>query len=96
MTATWSYGLSILGATGMLIAASRPKIGWWFNLATLPAWVAYAVVTRQWGFIGLLVVYGVGYVRLLRQAYRAATPAASRPMCDARRPSPASSSVGRG
>jgi hypothetical protein len=90
VTAAWSYGLSVLGATGMLIAASRPKAGWWFNLAALPAWIVYAVVTRQWGFVVLTTVYGVGYVRLLRRAYQPSTPAASRPTCAGRRPCPRS------
>lgn len=70
MSVLWSYALAALGITGLLIAANRPKIGWWFNIAAQTAWVAYAVATRQWGFLASALAYAVAYLRLLRRAYR--------------------------
>ncbi len=70
MNPVWSYVLAGLGVTGLLIAASRPKVGWWFNIVAQVPWLAYAVVSRQWGFVLTPVAYAVGYARLLRRAYR--------------------------
>lgn len=70
MNAAWSYVLAALGVTGLLIAATRPKVGWWFNIGAQLPWLAYAVASRQWGFLLTPVAYTVGYVRLLRKAYR--------------------------
>jgi len=60
----------MIGVTGLLIAATRPRIGWWFNIGAQVAWVIYAVVTRQWGFLISAIAYGVAYVRLLHHAHR--------------------------
>lgn len=70
MSALWSYALAAIGVTGLFIAATRPRVGWWFNIVAQAAWVAYAVATRQWGFLLTAVAYTVVYVRLLRRAYR--------------------------
>lgn len=72
MSPVWSYVLAAIGITGLLIAATRPRVGWWFNIVAQLAWVTYAVVTRQWGFLASAVAYGVAYARLLRKAYRPA------------------------
>jgi hypothetical protein len=70
MMGVWSYALSAIGVTGLLVAANRPKVGWWFNIASQSAWVAYAVATRQWGFLASAIAYTAAYVRLLRRAHR--------------------------
>jgi hypothetical protein len=67
----WSYVLAAIGVTGLWIAATRPTIGWRFNIAAQIVWLAYAVATRQWGFIVTAVAYGVVYLRLLRRAQAA-------------------------
>lgn len=70
MAALWSYALAAVGITGLLIAANRPKVGWWFNIAAQTIWVSYAFATRQWGFLASALAYAVAYIRLLRLAYR--------------------------
>lgn len=70
MNPAWSYILAAVGITGLWIAATRPHIGWWFNIAAQGIWVAYAVATRQWGFLLTAVAYAIVYVRLLRRAQR--------------------------
>lgn len=75
MSPAWSYALAAIGITGLFIAASRPRVGWWFNIVAQVAWLAYAVASRQWGFLLTVVAYGFVYVRLLRRAY--APPPAS-------------------
>lgn len=69
MSAAWSYILAAIGVTGLWIAATRPKVGWWFNIAAQAVWLAYAIATRQWGFLVTAVAYAVVYARLLRKAY---------------------------
>ena len=69
MSAVWSYILATVGVTGLWIAATRPKVGWWFNIAAQAVWLAYAIATRQWGFLVTAVAYAVVYARLLRKAY---------------------------
>lgn len=65
----WSYALAVLGVSGLFIAANRPKVGWWFNIVAQVVWLAYAVATRQWGFLLTAVAYAYVYARLLRKAY---------------------------
>jgi hypothetical protein len=72
----WSYGLAAVGVTGLFVAATHPRIGWWLNIAAQVAWVAYAITTRQWGFLASAMAYAVAYIRLLRKAH---APRAKRP-----------------
>ena len=51
-------------------AATKPKVGWWFNIAAQAVWVGYAVATRQWGFLASALAYTAAYVRLLCRAHR--------------------------
>lgn len=88
MSPIWSYALAAVGITGLLIAASRPKVGWWFNIAAQTAWVAYAVVTRQWGFLASALAYTIAYVRLLRRAHTTAPSPPWTPECAGRGPQP--------
>ncbi len=67
----WSIALAVVGLTGLLIAARRPRIGWWFNIAAQAVWITYGITTAQYGFIVMSAGYTVAYVRLLRAAYRA-------------------------
>jgi hypothetical protein len=69
MASYWSYLLAGLGITGLVIARTRPRVGWWFNIAAQIAWTAYSISTRQRGFLVSGVGYTYAYVRLLRQAY---------------------------
>lgn len=70
MNPLWSYALAAIGVTGLLVARRRPRVGWWFNIAAQAAWVAYAIATRQWGFLLTAGAYTAAYVLLLREAYR--------------------------
>ena len=69
MNPLWSYILATIGVTGLWIAATRPRIGWWFNIAAQSVWLIYAVTTQQWGFLVTAFAYAVVYARLLRKAY---------------------------
>ena len=79
MHQAWGFALTAFGVSGMIIAASRPRIGWWVSLSGQSVWVVYAVVTRQYGFIFAAILYGLAYSRLLRAAYADRKPKDSEP-----------------
>ncbi|MFI6819709.1 hypothetical protein ACIBJE_02005 [Micromonospora sp. NPDC050187] len=64
----WSYLLSTAGITGLLVAARHPRAGWTINIVAQALWLAYAVISRQYGFLLAAAAYTVAYVRLLRRA----------------------------
>lgn len=66
----WSWVLSALGCTALLLAGSGRRSGWALGLASQAAWVSYALATRQYGFILASVAYGSVYARNLAKAGR--------------------------
>lgn len=55
----WSVGLTVLGGLGWLLVTVDKRIqGFAVGIAAQVAWVTYAVVTRQWGFIGSAALFG--------------------------------------
>lgn len=63
MSALWSYLLTVVGVTGLVMAGRRQAVGWAIGLGAQGLWVAYAVATRQWGFIISAGAYGTVYAR---------------------------------
>lgn len=63
MSQLWSWLLAAVGITGIYLAGSRRTIGWTIGVAAQVLWVAYAIVTQQWGFIASALVYAAVYAR---------------------------------
>lgn len=68
----WSVGLTVLGGMGWLLVTVERRIqGFIVGVVAQVAWVTYAVVTEQWGFIGSAALFGainvLGIVRWLRE-----------------------------
>lgn len=63
MNPAWSYILTALGITGLILAGSKKRLGWLLGLAAQPLWVAYALVSGQWGFVASGLIYGGVYLR---------------------------------
>ena len=63
MNPWWSWLLAAVGITGLVLAGRRQAIGWAVGLAAQAAWIAYALATRQWGFIASAAAYGAVYAR---------------------------------
>lgn len=61
----WSWLLTAVGVTGLWLAGSRRSIGWAVGLGAQGLWVAYAISTRQWGFLVSAFAYGTVYGRNL-------------------------------
>ena len=59
----WSYILTAVGLLGIYLAGKKNKIGWLVGLGAQGLWIAYAIATRQWGFIASSVAYGSIYLR---------------------------------
>lgn len=54
----WSWLLAGIGITGLWLAGNHRSLGWRIGLAVQALWIAYAVVSAQWGFIASAVAYG--------------------------------------
>jgi len=63
VSAWWSWLLTAWGVTGLVLAGRRKSVGWAVGLSAQALWVAYAIATRQWGFIVSAVAYGCVYAR---------------------------------
>jgi hypothetical protein len=59
----WSWLLTVWGVTGLILAGRRRAVGWAIGLSGQALWFAYAVSTRQWGFIASCFAYGAVYLR---------------------------------
>lgn len=63
MNQLWSWALTAVGVTGLFFAGRNNKLGWAIGLGAQVLWLAYAIATRQWGFIVSVFAYGGVYAR---------------------------------
>lgn len=63
----WSITLAVVGIVGLYVAGRKLWWGWAIGLGAQVLWIAYAIATRQWGFIASALAYGWVYAR---NAYR--------------------------
>ncbi|NIL57110.1 hypothetical protein [Salinispora arenicola] len=73
----WSWLLTAVGVTGLYLAGRRSPWGWAVGIGAQALWLAYAVHTRQWGFLISCAAYGWVYARNFRQ-WRADKPEPAR------------------
>lgn len=59
----WSWLLTAVGVTGFVLAGRKVWWCWYGNLGCQGLWLAYALVTRQYGFIAAAAVYVVVFTR---------------------------------
>lgn len=71
----WSYTLAAVGILGLYLAGRKKAIGWAVGLFAQVLWIAFAVATRQWGFIFSALAYGIVYAKNWRGWHRDVTPA---------------------
>lgn len=62
----WSWLLTAIGVTGLYLVTRKDWRGFVLGVAVQLLWIAYAVVTAQWGFIASALFYGVVNLRGLR------------------------------
>lgn len=63
----WSWLLTAVGVTGFVLAGRKVWWAWYVNIACQFLWLAYALITAQYGFI---VASGVYFVVFTRNAIR--------------------------
>lgn len=63
MNPYWSYLLTAVGVLGLHLAGKKNRWGWAVGLGAQTLWIAYAITTRQWGFLVSAFAYGSVYAR---------------------------------
>lgn len=70
----WSVILSVVGITGFVLAGQKVWWAWFINFFCQFLWLAYAVITEQWGFIlaacVYMIVFGRNAVKWTDQHYK--------------------------
>ena len=59
----WSVSLAGVGILGIYLAGSKNIWGWAVSFAAQAAWIVFAIVTTQYGFILSALAYGWVYGR---------------------------------
>jgi hypothetical protein len=59
----WSWLLAVVSAGGLLVAGTRRRSGWLIGMLVQPVWAAYAIGSRQWGFLASVVLFSYVNVR---------------------------------
>ena len=59
----WSYVLAVIGVTGIFFVGRKTIWGWWVLLFNEALWIAYALITDQYGFILSAIAYAAVYIR---------------------------------
>lgn len=72
MTQWWSWLLTAVGVFGLYLAGRRDRRGWMVGIGAQVLWFAYALSTRQYGFVVSCLAYGWVYTKNAR-AWRKST-----------------------
>ena len=59
----WSWILAAIGITGIFFVGKKTVWGWLILLVNEFIWIAYAISTKQYGFIISALAYAAVYVR---------------------------------
>lgn len=59
----WSWILAAVGIFGLWLAGRKDYRGWFVGLGAQILWIAYALVTKQYGFIASALAYGWIYAK---------------------------------
>lgn len=63
----WSWILAAIGVTGIYFVGKKTIWGWLVLLVNECIWVAYALATKQYGFIVMATAYSAVYVKSFLQ-----------------------------
>jgi hypothetical protein len=59
----WSWTLTAVGVTGLYLAGKKIWWAWYVGLGAQVLWIAYAIATKQYGFIFSALAYGFVYLK---------------------------------
>jgi hypothetical protein len=71
----WSWLLTAVGVFGLWLAGRKSPWGWAVGIGAQLLWLAYALATRQWGFLFSCGAYGWVYIKNFRSWRASAVPA---------------------
>lgn len=63
MSEYWSWILAVIGVTGMYVVGKKNTLGWLVLCVNECLWIAYALITKQYGFIFMALAYAAVYVK---------------------------------
>jgi uncharacterized membrane protein len=63
----WSWLLMAFGVTGLYLVGKRKWWAWLISFTGEVLWIAYAIVTKQYGFIIFALTYMVVYLKNARE-----------------------------
>lgn len=63
----WSWILAAIGVTGIYFVGKKTIWGWLVLLVNECIWVAYALATKQYGFIVMATAYSAVYIKSFLQ-----------------------------
>lgn len=58
-----SWVLAVIGVAGIYFVGRKDKWGWFVLLFNESLWIAYAIFTKQYGFIVSAVAYAIVYIK---------------------------------
>lgn len=61
MIQAWPWILTVVGVIGFYLSGAKKRSGWMIGIASQGLWLAYAITTKQWGFIPACAAYGTVY-----------------------------------
>jgi nicotinamide riboside transporter PnuC len=59
----WSYLLAAIGVTGIFFVGRKTIWGWLVLCVNECIWIAYAIATKQYGFIIMALAYTAVYIK---------------------------------
>ena len=59
----WSYVLAAIGVAGIFFVGRKTVWGWLVLLFNEVLWIAYALITNQYGFILSAIAYAIVYIK---------------------------------
>jgi nicotinamide riboside transporter PnuC len=63
----WSWLLAVVGVTGIYVVGRKTIWGWPVLLVNEFIWIAYALTTKQYGFIAMAIAHALVYIKSYHQ-----------------------------
>lgn len=63
MSGIWSWLLTLTGVTCFFLAGRKVWWAWYVGLGAQVLWLAYSLITQQWGFLIGCALYGWVYTK---------------------------------
>ena len=63
MSEYWSWILAAIGVTGIYVVGKKNIWGWLVLCINECIWIAYALATKQYGFIVMALAYAAVYIK---------------------------------